>query len=99
MSSDQHKHRTRSIPMKLHCEQRPDSADDATISAPPTHADAGAGSKVLSHRFDEFDGQYVSESLMDCLSEIEQGFNKIKDDPAYWEEYQSYYSWMGRAAD
>jgi tryptophan synthase len=33
---------------------------------------------------------------MDCLSELEEGFNKIKDDPAFWEEYRSYYPWMGR---
>ncbi|KAK3311907.1 tryptophan synthase beta subunit-like PLP-dependent enzyme [Apodospora peruviana] len=47
-------------------------------------------------RFGEFGGQYVPESLMDCLSELEDGFNKIKDDPAFWEEYRSYYPWMGR---
>jgi tryptophan synthase len=33
---------------------------------------------------------------MDCLSELEDGFNKIKDDPAFWEEYRSYYPYMGR---
>ncbi|KAK4460112.1 putative tryptophan synthase [Cladorrhinum samala] len=50
----------------------------------------------LPKRFGEFGGQYVPESLMDCLSELEEGFNKIKDDPAFWEEYRSYYPWMGR---
>lgn len=50
----------------------------------------------IPERFGEFGGQYVPESLMDCLSELEQGFNKIKDDPAFWEEYRSYYPWMGR---
>jgi tryptophan synthase len=47
-------------------------------------------------RFGEFGGQYVPESLMDCLSELEAGFNKIKDDPVFWDEYRSYYPWMGR---
>jgi tryptophan synthase len=47
-------------------------------------------------RFGEFGGQYVPESLMDCLSELEEGFKKIKDDPAFWEEYRTYYPWMGR---
>ncbi|KAK3343516.1 tryptophan synthase beta subunit-like PLP-dependent enzyme [Lasiosphaeria hispida] len=51
---------------------------------------------VIPERFGEFGGQYVPESLMDCLSELEEGFNKLKDDPAFWEEYQSYYPWMGR---
>jgi tryptophan synthase len=50
----------------------------------------------IPERFGEFGGQYVPESLMDCLSELEQGFNNIKDDPAFWEEYRSYYPWMGR---
>ncbi|EKD19430.1 uncharacterized protein L3040_006786 [Drepanopeziza brunnea f. sp. 'multigermtubi'] len=47
-------------------------------------------------RFGEFGGQYVPESLMDCLSELEEGFNKMKNDPAFWEEYRTYYPWMGR---
>jgi tryptophan synthase len=50
----------------------------------------------IPERFGEFGGQYVPESLMDCLSELEEGFNKIKDDPDFWEEYRSYYPWMGR---
>jgi tryptophan synthase len=51
---------------------------------------------AIPGRFSEFGGQYVPESLMDCLSELEEGFNKIKDDPAFWEEYRTYYPWMGR---
>ncbi|KAK0634291.1 tryptophan synthetase [Bombardia bombarda] len=47
-------------------------------------------------RFGEFGGQYVPESLMDCLSELEEGFEKMRNDPAFWEEYRSYYPWMGR---
>lgn len=50
----------------------------------------------IPERFGEFGGQYVPESLMDCLSELEIGFNKLNDDPAFWEEYRSYYPWMGR---
>ncbi|EHK98213.1 putative Tryptophan synthase [Glarea lozoyensis 74030] len=51
---------------------------------------------TVPSRFGEFGGQYVPESLMDCLSELEAGFNKIKDDPAFWEEFRSYYPYMGR---
>lgn len=47
-------------------------------------------------QFGEFGGQYVPESLMDCLSELERGFDLIKDDPEFWAEYRSYYPWMGR---
>jgi tryptophan synthase len=55
-----------------------------------------ASPEAIPARFGEFGGQYVPESLMDCLSELEEGFNKIRDDPAFWEEYRSYYPWMGR---
>lgn len=47
-------------------------------------------------KFGEFGGQYVPESLMDCLSELEDGFHKILKDEAFWEEYRSYYPYMGR---
>ena len=33
---------------------------------------------------------------MDWLSELEAGFDKIKDCPVFWEEYRSYYPWIGR---
>lgn len=54
------------------------------------------GVAEASSRFGEFGGQYVPESLMDCLAELETGFNKAKDDPKFWEEYRSYYDYMGR---
>lgn len=47
-------------------------------------------------RFGEFGGQYVPESLMDCLSELERGFSEAINDEKFWEEYRSYYDWMGR---
>ncbi|KFA53287.1 hypothetical protein S40293_04688 [Stachybotrys chartarum IBT 40293] len=50
----------------------------------------------IPERFGEFGGQYVPESLMDCLSQLEDGFNKIKDDPSFWEEYRGFYEYMGR---
>ncbi|KIN02614.1 hypothetical protein OIDMADRAFT_178541 [Oidiodendron maius Zn] len=56
----------------------------------------GANPADTPARFGEFGGQYVPESLMDCLSELEAGFNQIKDDPEFWKEYRSYYPWMGR---
>ncbi|KAF4636824.1 hypothetical protein G7Y89_g1249 [Cudoniella acicularis] len=60
------------------------------------NTDGPVNPAALPARFGEFGGQYVPESLMDCLFELEEGFNKIKDDPAFWEEYRSYYPWMGR---
>lgn len=58
---------------------------------------SGAGSaNALPARFGEFGGQYVPESLMDCLAELERGFNHALNDPSFWEEYRSYYPYMGR---
>jgi tryptophan synthase len=54
------------------------------------------GNVAVPSRFGEFGGQYVPESLMDCLAELEEGFNKAKDDPKFWDEYRTYYPYMGR---
>lgn len=54
------------------------------------------GNVAIPSRFGEFGGQYVPESLMDCLAELEAGFNNAKDDPTFWEEYRSHYPFMGR---
>ena len=54
------------------------------------------GTPAIPARFGEFGGQYVPESLMDCLAELEAGFNKARNDPKFWEEYRSYYPYMGR---
>ncbi|KMU85728.1 tryptophan synthase [Coccidioides immitis H538.4] len=54
---------------------------------------------AIPARFGEFGGQYVPESLMDCLAELEAGFNEAKNDPKFWEEYRSYYPYMGRPSN
>ena len=51
---------------------------------------------AIPSRFGEFGGQYVPESLMDCLAQLETGFNAANSDPAFWEEYRTYYPYMGR---
>lgn len=51
---------------------------------------------AVPSRFGEFGGQYVPESLMDCLAELEAGFNEARNDPKFWEEFRSYYPYMGR---
>ncbi|KAF2131214.1 tryptophan synthase-like protein [Dothidotthia symphoricarpi CBS 119687] len=59
-------------------------------------ADGDKDESALPQRFGEFGGQYVPESLMDCLSEFEKGFNEAIADPKFWEEFRSHYEWMGR---
>ncbi|GAB7352818.1 hypothetical protein MBLNU459_g3433t1 [Dothideomycetes sp. NU459] len=60
------------------------------------NTDGPLESSAIPARFGEFGGQYVPESLMDCLRELEDGFNQAINDPTFWEEYRSYYEWMGR---
>lgn len=55
-----------------------------------------ADPNALPARFGEFGGQYVPESLMDCLAELERGFSDAINDPKFWEEYRSYFDYIGR---
>ncbi|KAI1078593.1 tryptophan synthetase [Whalleya microplaca] len=81
---------------------REPNGDDVTVNGVITQDDAALVAQlaalhgIIPERFGEFGGQYVPESLMDCLSQLEEGFNAIKDDPKFWEEYRSHYPWMGR---
>ncbi|KAK3670307.1 anthranilate synthase / indole-3-glycerol phosphate synthase [Recurvomyces mirabilis] len=52
--------------------------------------------ELMPSRFGEFGGQYVPESLMDCLAELEKGFDDACKDPKFWEEFRSYYPYMSR---
>lgn len=47
-------------------------------------------------RFGEYGGQYVPEALFDCLTELDKGFQSAVNDPKFWEEFRSYYPYMGR---
>lgn len=64
------------------------------IDAPNTNG--SVDQSAIPSQFGEFGGQYVPESLMCCLAELEAGFNQAKNDPKFWEEYRSYYPYMGR---
>ena len=55
-----------------------------------------ANPNAIPARFGQFGGQYVPESLMDCLAELEEGFDKATKDPKFWEEFRSYYPYMSR---
>lgn len=52
--------------------------------------------EAIPAQFGQFGGQYVPESLMDCLAELEAGFTQAKNDPEFWKEFRSYYPYMGR---
>lgn len=60
------------------------------------NTDGESNPSAVPSRFGEFGGQYVPESLMDCLSELERGFHQAINDPEFWKEFRSYYPYMGR---
>ncbi|RMD39248.1 hypothetical protein DV735_g5883, partial [Chaetothyriales sp. CBS 134920] len=56
----------------------------------------GGDPALLSPRFGEFGGSYAPEPVMKCLSELEIGFEKIRNDAEFWKELRSYYPYIGR---
>lgn len=45
---------------------------------------------MQNKKYGEFGGQYVSESLMNTLKELENAYNEAISDPKFWEEYNYY---------
>lgn len=41
-------------------------------------------------KYGEFGGQYVSESLMNTLGELDKAYREAIDDPKFWEEFNYY---------
>lgn len=69
-------------------------SDDPSSGSMPVPA-----AEKLPARFGEFGGQYVPESLFDCLVELEQAFITAINDPSFWEEFRSYYPYMNRPSN
>ncbi|EIW51834.1 tryptophan synthetase [Trametes versicolor FP-101664 SS1] len=55
-----------------------------------------AQKSILPPRFGQFGGQYVPESLWDCLVELEEVHNAAMNDPKFQEEWKSLYGYMNR---
>ncbi len=53
----------------------------------------------LPSRFGAFGGQYVPESLVDCLAELEQAHKDALADPKFWEEFRGMYGYMNRPSE
>ncbi|OJJ47982.1 hypothetical protein ASPZODRAFT_63606 [Penicilliopsis zonata CBS 506.65] len=69
----------------------------ATTTLTPTATSIALPDLLDMHgRFGQFGGQYVPEVLMQCLTELEAGFNAAKADPAFWAELRSFYPYIGR---
>ncbi|KIP06035.1 hypothetical protein PHLGIDRAFT_107440 [Phlebiopsis gigantea 11061_1 CR5-6] len=54
---------------------------------------------VLPARFGQFGGQYVPESLFDCLIELEEAHKSAMADPEFWKEFRGLYGYMNRPSN
>lgn len=45
---------------------------------------------MQNKKYGEFGGQYVPESLMNTLKELEDAYNEAINDPSFWEEHDYY---------
>ena len=46
--------------------------------------------QMQNKKYGEFGGQYVAESLMNTLKELEHAYREAISDPSFWEEYNYY---------
>lgn len=53
----------------------------------------------LPARFGQFGGQYVPESLFDCLVELEEAHKSAMADPEFWKEFRGLYGYMNRPSN
>jgi tryptophan synthase len=67
----------------------------ATIQPPK----AAESENVLPSRFGAFGGQYVPESLVDCLAELEQAHKDALADPEFWKEFRGMYGYINRPSE
>ena len=91
-----HKGRTPSI--RPSPTPRSSSRAKSNVDAKHTEASASDG-PLLPHRFGQFGGQYVPESLFDCLVELEEAHNSAINDPEFWKEFRGLYGYMNRPSN
>jgi tryptophan synthase len=53
-------------------------------------------SNTLPPRFGQFGGQYVPESLVDCLTELEEAHRNAMADPEFQAEFRSHFGYINR---
>lgn len=68
---------------------------NANRTAPPP-SNNSSDPIVLPARFGTFGGQYVPESLFDCLVELEEAHKSAMSDPEFNKEWLSLYGYMNR---
>ncbi|KAF6763968.1 tryptophan synthetase [Ephemerocybe angulata] len=85
--------------------------EPARVRSPPTlshnssqtstgsEGNGAPNTNVLPARFGQFGGQYVPESLVDCLAELEEAHKSAMADPAFWEEFRGLFGYMNRPSN
>lgn len=68
----------------------------ATSHKDPVPEISSPNSNTLPPRFGQFGGQYVPESLMDCLAELEEAHKNAMTDPEFQAEFRSHFGYMNR---
>lgn len=65
----------------------------------PLIGNTSSDPSVLPARFGGYGGQYVPESLFDCLVELEATHKAAMADPAFWDEFKGLYGYMNRPSN
>ncbi|SPC63256.1 probable tryptophan synthase [Ustilago sp. UG-2017b] len=73
------------------------SADRPPVPGFDTILDAQG--KVRPPRFGKFGGQYIPEALFDAHQELEKAYLDALKDPQFWQEFESYYEYIGRPSE
>lgn len=68
----------------------------SVATAPPAAVVEPINEMYLPQKYGMFGGMYVPEALTQCLVELESVFYKALHDEKFWEEFRSYYEYMGR---
>ncbi|KGO64839.1 Aldolase-type TIM barrel [Penicillium expansum] len=61
-----------------------------------TPEDKNKANKATNTHLGTFSGQYIPESLMEGLAELENGFESANADPTFWAEINSYATYANR---
>ncbi|KAJ5506156.1 Aldolase-type TIM barrel [Penicillium expansum] len=61
-----------------------------------TPEDNNKANKAINTHLGTFSGQYIPESLMEGLVELENGFESANADPTFWAEINSYATYANR---
>lgn len=65
----------------------------------PAPVHTASDPSTLPSRFGDFGGQYVPESLFDCLVELEEAHKSAMADPEFWKEFRGLYGYMNRPSN